>query len=55
MAEDSMMEIPLAGVLSADQIDAMVNAAEDLGEGRHGVEELLSRMTQAVLDLTSAT
>ena len=36
---------PLAGVLSADQIDALVNAAEDLGEGRHGVEELLSRMT----------
>jgi putative transposase len=41
---------PLEGVLSADQIDALVTAAEDLGEGRNGVEELLSRMTRAVLE-----
>ena len=27
----------------AHQVDALVNAAEDLGEGHHGVEELLSR------------
>lgn len=40
----------LEGVLSADQIDALVTAAEDLGEGRNGVEELLSRMTRAVLE-----
>lgn len=44
------IENPLVGVLSTDQIDALVNAAEDLGQGRHGVEELLSRMTQAVLE-----
>lgn len=41
---------PLEGVLSADQIDALVTAAEDLGEGRNGVEELLARMTRAVLE-----
>ncbi|WP_428844186.1 MULTISPECIES: IS256 family transposase [Dietzia] len=28
----------------------MVTAAEELGEGRHGVEELLTRMTKAVLE-----
>lgn len=50
MADESMQENPLAGVLNVDQIDAMVAAAEDFGEGRHGVEELLSRMTQAVLE-----
>jgi len=50
MTEIADAQNPLAGVLSADQIDAMVTAAEDLGEGRHGVEELLSRMTQAVLE-----
>ncbi|GAA4763821.1 IS256 family transposase [Citricoccus nitrophenolicus] len=55
MAENSMMENPLAGVLSADQIDAMVTAAEDLGEGRHGVEELLSQMTKAVLERAMET
>ena len=36
--------------LSADQVDALVNVAEDLGDGRYGVEELLSRMTQPVLE-----
>jgi putative transposase len=41
---------PLEGVLSADQIDALVTAAEDMGEGRNGVEELLTRMTRAVLE-----
>lgn len=41
---------PLAGVLGADQIDAMVTAAEELGQGRHGVEELLTQMTKAVLE-----
>lgn len=46
---------PLAGVLSAAQIDALVGAAEDLGEGRHGVEELLSRMTKAVLERAMET
>lgn len=50
MAEENMMNNPLAGVLSADQIDAMVQAAQEMGEGRHGVEELLTRMTQAVLE-----
>lgn len=50
MAEISMTTNPLKGVLSADQIDALVTAAEDLGEGRNGVEELLSRMTRAVLE-----
>ncbi|MGP9707825.1 transposase [Brachybacterium sp. AOP24-D1-21] len=50
MTEIADAQNPLAGVLSADQVDALVNAAEDLGEGRHGVEELLSRMTQAVLE-----
>ena len=50
MTDTADAQNPLAGVLNADQIDALVNAAEDLGEGRHGVEELLSRMTQAVLE-----
>ncbi|MGP9581702.1 IS256 family transposase [Brachybacterium sp. AOP35-5H-19] len=50
MTDTTDAQNPLAGVLSADQVDALVNAAEDLGEGRHGVEELLSRMTQAVLE-----
>ena len=50
MTDTADAQNPLAGVLSADQVDALVNAAEDLGEGRHGVEELLSRMTQAVLE-----
>lgn len=50
MAEISTTTNPLEGVLSADQIDALVTAAEDLGEGRNGVEELLSRMTRAVLE-----
>ena len=50
LAEISMTTNPLEGVLSADQIDALVTAAEDLGEGRNAVEELLSRMTRAVLE-----
>lgn len=50
MTDTADAQNPLAGVLNADQIDALVNAAEDLGAGRHGVEELLSRMTQAVLE-----
>jgi len=50
VAEISTTTNPLEGVLSADQIDALVTAAEDLGEGRNGVEELLSRMTRAVLE-----
>ncbi len=50
MGENELIDNPLAAVLSADQIDALVNAAEDLGEGRHGVEELLSQMTKAVLE-----
>jgi transposase-like protein len=50
LAEISMTTNPLEGDLSADQIDALVTAAEDLGEGRNGVEELLSRMTRAVLE-----
>lgn len=50
MADENLMDNPLAGVLSADQIDAMVNAAQEMGQGRHGVEELLTRMTQAVLE-----
>ncbi|WP_271396322.1 IS256 family transposase [Neomicrococcus lactis] len=41
---------PLDGVLSADQIDALINVAQDLGEGRDGVDQLLSRMTKAVLE-----
>jgi putative transposase len=49
-AVDVSDENPLAGVLSQEQIDVMVNAAEDLGEGRNGVEELLSQMTKAVLE-----
>lgn len=50
MGENDVIDNPLAGVLSPAQIDAMVSAAEDLGEGRHGVEELLSQMTRAVLE-----
>lgn len=50
MAESSTTSTPLDGVLSADQIDALVTAAQDLGEGRNGVEELLFRMTRAVLE-----
>lgn len=50
MGENELIDNPLAAVLSPDQIDALVNAAEDLGEGRHGVEELLSQMTKAVLE-----
>ena len=42
MTDTADAQNPLAGVLSADQVDALVNAAEDLGEGRHGVEELLA-------------
>lgn len=55
LAKNTMIENPLDGVLSADQIDALVSAAEDLGEGRHGVEELLSRMTKAVLERSLET
>lgn len=36
MTDTADAQNPLAGVLNADQIDALVNAAEDLGEGRHG-------------------
>lgn len=50
MGENDVIDNPLAGVLSPAQIDAMVTAAGDLGEGRHGVEELLSQMTKAVLE-----
>lgn len=50
MGEIDVIDNPLAGVLSPAQIDAMVTAAGDLGEGRHGVEELLSQMTKAVLE-----
>ncbi|EFV91343.1 UNVERIFIED_ORG: putative transposase [Dietzia maris] len=50
MTEIAGAQNPLAGVLNANQIDAMVTAAEELGEGRHGVEELLTRMTKAVLE-----
>ncbi|WP_341230992.1 IS256 family transposase [Nocardioides salarius] len=50
MTEIADAQNPLAGVLSADQIDAMVTAAGELGEGRHGVEELLTQMTKAVLE-----
>ncbi|MBB1034789.1 IS256 family transposase [Dietzia sp. CQ4] len=50
MTEVADAQNPLAGVLNADQIDALVTAAEELGEGRHGVEELLTRMTKAVLE-----
>lgn len=46
---------PLAGVLSTAQIDALVGAAEGLGEGRHGVEELLTQMTKAVLERAMET
>ena len=49
MTEIADVQNPLAGVLSADQIDAMVTAAEELGQDRHGVEELLTQMTKAVL------
>jgi putative transposase len=31
-------------------MDALVIAAEDLCVGRHGVEELLSKITKAVLE-----
>jgi putative transposase len=41
LAEISITENPLEGVLSADQIDAMVTTAQELGGGRNGVEELL--------------
>jgi putative transposase len=50
VGEIDVIDNPLAGVLSPTQIDAMVTAAGDLGEGRHGVEELLSQMTKAVLE-----
>ena len=50
MTDTADAQNPLDGVLSADQVDALVNAAEDLGQGRHGVEELLTQMTQAVLE-----
>lgn len=46
---------PFEGVLSADPIDALVTAAEDLVEGHNGVEELLSRMTRAVLERAMET
>lgn len=55
MTEIADAQNPLAGVLSADQIDALVTAAEDLGQGRHGVEELLSQMTKAVLERAMET
>lgn len=55
MTEIADAQNPLAGVLSADQIDAMVTAAEDLGQGRHGVEELLTQMTKAVLERAMET
>ncbi|MDX2358167.1 IS256 family transposase [Dietzia sp. PP-33] len=50
MTEIAGAQNPVAGVLNADQIDAMVTAAQELGEGRHGVEELLTQMTKAVLE-----
>ncbi|MEE1623002.1 IS256 family transposase [Zafaria sp. Z1313] len=55
MADTNTIPNPLEGVLSADQIDALVTAAEDLGQGRHGVEELLARMTRAVLERSLET
>lgn len=38
MTDTADAQYLLAGVLSADQTDAMVTAAEDFGEGRHGVD-----------------
>ncbi|GAA1665437.1 IS256 family transposase [Citricoccus zhacaiensis] len=55
MTEIADAQNPLAAVLSADQIDALVTAAEDLGQGRHRVEELLSQMTKAVLERAMET
>lgn len=55
MTEIADAQNPLAGVLNADQIDAMVTAAEELGQGRHGVEELLTQMTKAVLERAMET
>lgn len=40
----------LEGILSADQIDALVNSADSFGGGQSGIEELLSQMTKAVLE-----
>ena len=55
MTEKSDAPHPLAGVLSADRIDAMVAAAEELGQGQLGVEELLAQMTKAVLERAMET
>ena len=43
MTEIADAQNPLAGVLSADQIDALVTAAEDLGQGRHGSRDCSHR------------
>lgn len=50
MANDSAPRNLLEGVLSADQIDALVNSADLFGQGQSGIEELLSQMTKAVLE-----
>lgn len=40
----------LEGILSEDQIDALVNSADSFGQGQSGIEELLAQMTKAVLE-----
>lgn len=50
MAKMNTPENLLEGILSADQIDALVNSADSFGQGQSGIEELLSQMTKAVLE-----
>ena len=50
MAKKANPENLLEGILSPDQIDALVNSADSFGQGQNGIEELLSQMTKAVLE-----
>ena len=50
MAKENKRENLLEGILSPDQIDALVNSADAFGQGPKGIEELLSQMTKAVLE-----
>lgn len=50
LAENIAPRNLLDGVLSEDQIDALVNSADSFGPGQSGIEELLSQMTKAVLE-----
>lgn len=50
MAKKTNPENLLEGILSEDQIDALVNSADSFGQGQSGIEELLAQMTKAVLE-----